>query len=100
VVDLKFGSLWGGWCSLEPGGVFGVGLWKNIRKGWVTFKGFTRFVVGDRTRIGFWHDWWCGDMAFKIAFPILFSIAWAKDVLVADNLEVLGGSNQWNVSFS
>jgi hypothetical protein len=31
VVDLKFGSLWGGWCSLEPGGAFGMGLWKNIR---------------------------------------------------------------------
>jgi len=32
-MDSKFGSLWGGWCSLEPAGVFGVGLWKNIRKG-------------------------------------------------------------------
>jgi hypothetical protein len=31
------GSLWGGWCSLELGGAFGVGLWKNIRKGWETF---------------------------------------------------------------
>ena len=33
MVDSKFGSLWGGWCSLEPKGAFGVGLWKNIRKG-------------------------------------------------------------------
>jgi hypothetical protein len=32
-VDSKFGSLWGGWCSREPVGPFGVGLWKNIRKG-------------------------------------------------------------------
>jgi hypothetical protein len=32
-MDSKFGSLWGGWCSLEPVGAFGVGLWKNIRKG-------------------------------------------------------------------
>jgi hypothetical protein len=53
VVDLKFGSLWGGWCSLEPGGAFGVGLWNNIRKGWETLKGFTRHEVGDRTRISF-----------------------------------------------
>jgi hypothetical protein len=29
----KFGSLWGAWCSLEPVGAFGVGLWMNIRKG-------------------------------------------------------------------
>ena len=55
-MDSKYGSLWGGWCSLEPEGAFGVGLWKNIRKGWETFKGFTRFVVGDGTRISFWHD--------------------------------------------
>jgi hypothetical protein len=33
VVDSKFGSLWGEWCSLEPRGVFGVGLWNYIRKG-------------------------------------------------------------------
>jgi hypothetical protein len=32
-MDSKFGSLWGGWCSFEPLGAFGVGLWKNIRKG-------------------------------------------------------------------
>jgi hypothetical protein len=25
-VDTKFVSLWGGWCSLELAGVFGVGL--------------------------------------------------------------------------
>jgi hypothetical protein len=36
VVDSKFGSLWVGWCSLEPIDTFGVGLWKNIRKGWET----------------------------------------------------------------
>jgi hypothetical protein len=57
-------------------------------------------VVGDGIRVSFWHDWWCGDTAVKIAFPILFSIACAKDAFVADNLEVLGGSNKWNVSFS
>jgi hypothetical protein len=37
VVDSKFRSLWGGWCSVEPR-AFGVGLWKNIKKGWDTFK--------------------------------------------------------------
>jgi hypothetical protein len=56
VVDSKFGSLWGGWYSFELGGAFGVGLSKNIRKGWDTFKGFTRFVVGDGTKVSFWHD--------------------------------------------
>jgi hypothetical protein len=46
-VDSKFGSLWGGWCSFEPVGAFRVGLWKNIRKWWETFLGFSRFGVGE-----------------------------------------------------
>jgi hypothetical protein len=50
-------------------------------------------VVGDGSRVSFWHDWWCGDTALKIAFPILFSIACVKDASVADNVEVLGGFN-------
>ncbi|XP_059462221.1 uncharacterized protein LOC132191291, partial [Corylus avellana] len=100
VVDAKFGSLWGGWCSMELGGTFGVGLRKNIRKGWDTFQGFMSFEVGDGTRVRFWHDLRCGVTALKTAFPDLFSIACAKDASVAALLEVRGGYNQWNVSFS
>ena len=99
MVDLKYGSLWGGWCFLEPGGAFGMGLWKYIRKGWETVKGFTRHVVGDETRISFWHDLWCGDSVLKVAFPVLFGIACVKNAFVANNMEVLGGLYQWNVSF-
>jgi len=47
VVDSKFGCLWGGWCSHVPTGAFRVGLWKNVRKGWETFSGYTKFEVGD-----------------------------------------------------
>jgi hypothetical protein len=36
----------------------------------------------------------------KLAFPVLYGIARDKNASVADNLEVLGGSNQWNVSFT
>jgi hypothetical protein len=68
-VDSKFGSLWGGWCSLEPVGAFGVGLWKNIRKGCETFYGFARFEVGDGVKKFFWHDIWCGDTVLKEVFP-------------------------------
>jgi hypothetical protein len=74
-------------------------LWKNIRKWWETFKGFTRLVVGDGRRISFWLDLWCGDTVLKVAFPALLGIACVKDASVADNREVLGGSIQWNVSF-
>jgi hypothetical protein len=94
------GGLQIGWCSLEPAGPFGVGVWKNIKKGWDSFSSYTRFVVGDGTKISFWHDLWCGDMTLKIAFPALFGIVRVEDASVADNLEVLGGSNQWNMSFT
>jgi hypothetical protein len=59
-VDSKYGSLWGGWCSREVAGAFGVGLWKFIRKGWENFSKFLRYEVGDGSRIRFWHDLWCG----------------------------------------
>jgi len=52
-VDSKFGSVWGGWCSLEPVGAFGVGLWKKIRKGWEKFLGLSKFEVGDGARTNF-----------------------------------------------
>ena len=39
-------------------------------------------------------------MVLEIAFPVLFGIACVKDASVAANLELLGGSNQWNVRFS
>jgi hypothetical protein len=67
-------------------------VWKYIRKCWVSFSRFTRFVVGDGSKIIFWHDLWCGDTALKVAFPTLFGIARVKDATVADNLEHLGDS--------
>jgi hypothetical protein len=100
VVDSKYGSLWGRWCPLEPTGAFGLRVWKKIRKGCVSFSRFTRFVVGNGSKISFWHDLLCGDTALKEAFPALFGIACVKGAAVADNLEHLGDSIQWNVSFT
>jgi hypothetical protein len=37
VVEAKYGSLNGGWCSKEVEGSFGVGVWKHIRRGWSVF---------------------------------------------------------------
>jgi hypothetical protein len=42
---------------------------------------------------------WFGDTVLKVALLVLFGIACAKDASIAANLEVFGGSNQWNVSF-
>jgi hypothetical protein len=55
-VDSKFDNLWGGWCSLELAGVFGVGLWKNIKKRSDKFFSFTSFKVGDGSKIRFWQN--------------------------------------------
>jgi hypothetical protein len=98
-VDSKYGSLRGGWCSLESTSAFGVGVWKNIRKCWISFSRFTRFVVGMAPRSVFGMI--CGvETTLKVAFLALFSIARVKDAVVADNLELLGDSFQWNVSFN
>jgi hypothetical protein len=37
MVDSKFDSSWGEWCSNEPLGLNEVGLWKNIKRGWGSF---------------------------------------------------------------
>jgi hypothetical protein len=47
----------------------------------------------------FWHDLWCEDKVLKEAFPVLFGIARVKDVSIADNMEILGCSIQWDMSF-
>jgi hypothetical protein len=76
-----------------------MGLWKNIRKEWETFSGFDRLEVGEGVRTKFWHDLWCWDIVLKEVFLVLFGIASVKDAPVADNMEILGGSTQWNMSF-
>jgi hypothetical protein len=99
VIDAKFESLKGGWCSKEVSGSFGVGVWKHIRREWEKFRNFVRFEVGNGANISFWHDRWCGDRSLKQCFPPLFSIVRNKDAMVADNLVVHNGVIQWNVLF-
>jgi hypothetical protein len=100
VIDAKFESLKGGWCSKEVSGSFGVGVWKHIRRGWEKFRNFVRFDVGNGSHISFWHDWWCGDRPLKQCFLALFSIVRNKDARVVDNLAVHNGVIQWDVLFT
>jgi len=95
VVDSKFGSSWGGWCSIDSLGPYGVGLWKNMWR----FSNHTRFELGDGSKIKFCEDAWCGEMALKEAFSELYSIACVKEASVAVHLDPSSGSFQWNVSF-
>jgi hypothetical protein len=51
-----------------------VRLWKCIRKGWDGF-----LMLGDGTKVHFWHDVWCLDQPLKLSFLELFTIACCKD---------------------
>ena len=84
MVEAKYGSLWGGWCSKEVKGSYGLCLWKSIRKEWETFSNHLYMQVGDGVRIRFWQDRWRGEEPLKVTFPELFSIAREKDASIAD----------------
>jgi hypothetical protein len=99
VVDAKYGSLWGGWCSKFGKGPYGVSVWKFIRKGWDSFQSHCSFLVGDGQRVRFWQDWWCGDMALKDAFPELFVISRDTEVSVADLMSFPNGLLHWDFHF-
>ena len=52
-IDARHSVAWGGWCSKEVSGGYGVGLWKYIRKGWPCFVNQVCFVVGEGSCIRF-----------------------------------------------
>jgi hypothetical protein len=99
-IEVKYGSVRGGWCSLLVTGPLGVSVWKFIRKGWDNVAKFLHFEVGDGSHIRFCHDLWCGDRPLKLGFPALFSIALFPEAWVVDNLSVIGGVAHWNVLFT
>ena len=79
--------------------MYGVGLWKNIRRGWEKFHSHTKFEVRDCFKVRFWHNIWCEDIAHKDAFPVLLGIACTNDAPIVVLLDFFGGAIQWNVIF-
>ncbi|XP_042965576.1 uncharacterized protein LOC122299388 [Carya illinoinensis] len=100
VIDIKYGSECGGWCSKEGRGTYGVGLWKYIRKGWESFSCNTRLCLGDGSRISFWMDRWVGDLVLKDAYPTIFAIAREKAAVVADLRVIFQDTQEWNISLT
>jgi hypothetical protein len=100
VVEIKYGSMWGGWCSEEGHGSYGVSVWKSIRKDWGCFVPFISYRVGAGDKVQFWHAIWCSDLPLKVLFPELFSIAREKDASVAALMSFSNGTLHWDVNFS
>jgi hypothetical protein len=99
VVEAKYGSERGGWRSRFRAGPHGMGLWKAICMEWHCFSSHIRLIPGDGSRISFWGEVWCGSLPLKEAFPGLYSLACNKEASIADNLDLLSGSQQWNITF-
>lgn len=80
------------WSTNEVQGLYGVGLWKKIRRGWGKFFARIRFEVGDGSKIRLWHDTWCGDWVIKEVFLDVYHVAHAKEHSMGDDLEILGNA--------
>ena len=80
----KFFEMQGGWCSGESRNSFGTCLWKEIRKDWEVVLKKAKFVIGDGSRVNFWKDAWCGEVALCMAYPTLFSLAVRKEALIRE----------------
>ena len=74
VIVGKFGEEEGGWTTRKVRESHGMGLWKDIRKGWEEFFLRTRIHIGNGRHTRFWWDIWVGDSKLKDFFPLLFRI--------------------------
>ena len=91
VISSKFGEDLGGWCSCMVRRSFGIGVWKEIRKEWVSFFSNTLCSLGNGRRARFWKNIWCGEEPLFVAFPSVFAMAEDKEARVADMWESFGG---------
>ena len=99
VISTKFGEEDGGWNTRDIRGGYGTGLWKDIRKEWLTFSQNTTSSLGNDRRLGFWKDPWCGETVLCNAFPTLFNLAVHKDARVADVWDSSKEDEGWSLVF-
>uniref|UniRef100_A0A7N2LQI9 Prefoldin subunit 6 n=1 Tax=Quercus lobata TaxID=97700 RepID=A0A7N2LQI9_QUELO len=84
VIVVKYGCGWGSWCTRPTNGPYGVGLWKNISRGWPSFSRHILYDIGDGSRVKFWQDCWCGETSLAVCYPKLFRFCRDQEVNVAE----------------
>jgi hypothetical protein len=75
VINVKYGSVREGRCSLLVTGSYGESVSKYIPRGWDTFAKYVRLEVGDGYHVQFWQDSWNGDRPLKLCYPVLYTLA-------------------------
>ena len=101
VISTKYGEGQGGWCTKVGRRTHGCGLWRSINEGWESFYKHLSFVVGEGTRICFWHDRWIGDNTLKDLYPELYVCSAVKDACISEVLWILEGGTVrvWDLRF-
>ena len=99
MIELKYGSVWRGWCTRSVNGPYGVGLWKYISQGWPSFSSHILYDIGDGSRVKFWQDQWCGETYLVVRYPALFRFCRNKDAIVAELMLFANGVLFWDVRF-
>ena len=101
VISTKYGEGQGGWCSKVCRRTHGCGLWRNINGGWESFSKHLSFVVGEGTRIHFWHDRWIGDNTLKDLYPKFYMCLAVKGACIFEILWILEGGTirVWDLRF-
>ena len=84
IIGTKFGEDEGDWCTRDPKGPYGTGLWKEMIKDKEILLPRVGFIIGNGRRVHFWKDAWCREVALCTLFPSLFALAVHKEASVAD----------------
>ena len=75
--------------------MYGVGLWKGIRKDWYLVSTRISFSVGNGQMVRFCKDKWCGDSSLCVSFLSLFALSNSKEAWVDIWNSSTGGGKEW-----
>ena len=101
VISTKYGEGQGRRCTKVCRRTHGCGLWTSIHERWESFSKHLSFVVGEGTRIHFWHDRWIGDNTLKDLYPELYVCSATKDACISEILWIPEGGTfrVWDLRF-